>query len=377
MQKTITITINKLIFYIEEEAYQILREYLDSIKEYFKSSPDTDEIIADMESNISEKFLEKTSKTEKVITKADVLELIKIMGSVKDIENESDSSFIAKEKDGSNTGLKNKKLYRDPDDVIIAGVCSGIAAYFGIDPVIVRFIFAISVFFGGAGIFVYLILWAIVPEAKGSSQKLEMRGDLVTLKKIEENIREKINKYKKEDEEDKNNNKKENKLQKIIASFLKFLTSFFYGFNIVFKNLFKILSVIIGIVLFISAILLVVCLTFGALVMLFDINSLSAVTNFPIKEISSFGFYPLFIGSVYLLIAIPIIFLLFLAFSLIKRKNSLSGLMSGFLLSLWMLSIITMGVISVDSFPRVKSMIDEYREAHESDQIILHLYEIK
>ena len=375
MNKTVTITLNKLIFYIEEEAYQSLKEYLDSIKVRFESSGDAAEILADMESSIADKFSEKTSGVEKVITKADVAELIKVMGSVEDIESEAEPDSRQEnksgEKDEADKGggnvFGNKKLYRDPDDTIIAGVCSGLAAYFGIDSVIVRLIFAVSIFFGGTGVLAYLILWLVMPEAKSSSQKIEMRGHPVTLKKIEENIREGIKKY---DENDRG------WVKKVISAPFRFLAVLFSGFKVVFKNLLRILGIVLGIAMLVFAVLAIFGVTFGAGVALFNVDSLAVNSDFPIKDVlNSVPYYP-FISSVYLVASVPIVFLIFIALSLIKKKNVLRGLMGGLLLGIWMLAIIASSVIAINAYPVVARSVEEY-DAFQKAQITERVLELK
>ena len=84
-------------------------------------------------------------------------------------------------------------MYRDPDNKVIAGVCSGIAAYFGIqDPLWVRVIFAISFFGMGFGLLPYIILWIAVPEARTSAEKLSMHGEPVNINSIANKIQEDI-----------------------------------------------------------------------------------------------------------------------------------------------------------------------------------------
>ncbi len=82
-----------------------------------------------------------------------------------------------------------KKLYRNPDKKVIGGVAGGIAAYFGADETIIRLLFVISVIFFGTGVLLYIILWAIVPEAKTLTEKMQMQGEPVTLSNIEQNIK--------------------------------------------------------------------------------------------------------------------------------------------------------------------------------------------
>lgn len=95
---------------------------------------------------------------------------------------------------------EQRKMFRDPDSKIVAGVCAGVAGYFGIDVVIVRVFFFISLFLGGFGFITYLCLWVILPEAKSVSEKVQMKGDPITLSNIETNIKQRLRV--KEDEEE-------------------------------------------------------------------------------------------------------------------------------------------------------------------------------
>jgi len=82
-----------------------------------------------------------------------------------------------------------KKLFRNSEDRVLGGVSSGIAAYFGTDPTVIRLLFVLSIFLGGAGIILYIILWIITPEARTITEKMQMQGEPVTLSNIETNIK--------------------------------------------------------------------------------------------------------------------------------------------------------------------------------------------
>jgi len=270
MKKNISINISGIIFHIEEDGYDKLKSYLDSINKYFSAFDDSSEIIADIESRIAEIFLTHLSETKQVITLEDVESLMATMGSIEDfqaiedsdpdpfkIEDESASEEQSKTKrlfrdskrkiiGGVASGIayyfsidplwirlifivlafdlfitttisgvtilgyiilwivlpdsadlsedkKLKKMYRNPDDRVIGGVASGVAAYFGVDIVIIRILFILSIFLGGTGIIVYVILWIILPEANTITEKVQMKGEPVTLENIESNIKSSLN----------------------------------------------------------------------------------------------------------------------------------------------------------------------------------------
>ena len=86
-----------------------------------------------------------------------------------------------------------RRIYRDPDRRVFGGVCAGISAYLDWDPLIMRIIFAVLIFAGGIGVGLYLVLWIVLPEAKTTAQKLEMRGDPVTIGNITDSVRQEFN----------------------------------------------------------------------------------------------------------------------------------------------------------------------------------------
>ncbi|HYF05140.1 MAG TPA: PspC domain-containing protein, partial [Patescibacteria group bacterium] len=196
MKKTINSNIAGTLFYIEEDAYEALNSYLQSVKRHFSTFPDHDEIMDDIESRISEQLQAATGgASSKIVTSAHVQEVIKSMGKVEEfggLEKETSSSQEFR-------GPVRKRLFRNNDDVIIAGVCSGIAAYLGIDPVWVRLAFAISVFFGGFGVVLYVILWIVLPVAETETEKMEMRGEPVNIKNIENTIKERAEEFRNTD----------------------------------------------------------------------------------------------------------------------------------------------------------------------------------
>ena len=265
MKKNISINISGIIFHIEEDGYNQLKEYLESIHKYFSTFEESTEIMADIESRIAEIFLAKLTEGKQVITAEDVESLIATMGSIRDFQaieeqeiTEEEEAPKDEEKEPSE-GMKRlfrdenrqllggvcagiahyfnidplwirlivlilflgsygvllliyvvlwivipggkdlpedqslKKMFRNPDDKVIGGVASGIAAYFGIEVTIVRLLFALYILLGGTGIIAYIILWIILPEAKTITDKVQMKGEPVTLSNIESNIKKSFN----------------------------------------------------------------------------------------------------------------------------------------------------------------------------------------
>ena len=178
MKKNISINISGIIFHIEEDGYDKLKEYLETIHRYFSSYDDSSEIIADIENRIAEIFLSKLKDGVQVITIEDVEALMATMGGIKDFKEieveEEEKEFEAEETFESESGAsyktESKTLFRDEKRKILGGVLSGIAHYFSIDPLWTRLLF-IVLFFGVwffpstpvlLGV-AYIIMWIIVP----------------------------------------------------------------------------------------------------------------------------------------------------------------------------------------------------------------------
>ena len=132
MNKTIIININGFIFHIEEDAYEILKNYMTDVKRHFLNSADSLEITTDIENRIAEMFTEMLAAQQKqVIVDEDVNQVVEQMGSVADFETpEEEAKHHTHDNYGYNTSAR--KLFRDPDDHLISGVCAGLANYFGI-----------------------------------------------------------------------------------------------------------------------------------------------------------------------------------------------------------------------------------------------------
>ena len=174
MKKIININLSGRVIPIEDSAYEKLQAYIESLRRYFANEESRDEIINDIESRIAELLHEKIRKGGTSITDEDIKEVITSMGTVEDFEaeeKENASSPTASAAPQSNTNtdytyIKREKsrLYRDSGDKMIGGVCSGIANYLGVDPAIIRILFAIISFGGfGLGFLIYIILWIVLP----------------------------------------------------------------------------------------------------------------------------------------------------------------------------------------------------------------------
>ena len=271
MKRTISINISGILFHVEEDGYELLKNYLATINRYFATYEDSQEITNDIESRIAEVFLSKLTPSQQVITLANVEAVIAAMGSVEDFAAEEvleepkfqrrtayeepppystaepkklhrdtqrkilggvaagvahyfktdplwvrvllllflfADAFITfgalssitlisyivlwivlPGRDDMTVDAKVKKLFRNPDDQVLGGVSSGVAAYSGLDATVIRILFVASVLFGGAGFIAYIVLWIITPPARTLTDKMQMKGEPVTLSNIESSVK--------------------------------------------------------------------------------------------------------------------------------------------------------------------------------------------
>ena len=184
MKKTLSINIGSKVFNIDNDAYELLRKYLDSIKSYFEKIETEEDILLDIETRISEKFSSIINFSESLNLK-DVKNIINEMGSVDDFKEIYEEYSIKEESEFNESTHKdykneNRKIFRNLDDKVIAGVASGVANYFHIDPVISRLLFLASLL-TGFGLIVYIICWIGIPGKRvgmlNSSKRLFRDGD--------------------------------------------------------------------------------------------------------------------------------------------------------------------------------------------------------
>lgn len=357
MKKTINITLNGLVFSLEEDGYEKLKNYLDSIKNYYDSPDEEKEIMADIESSIAEKFSEKLKSKNQAITIADVEDAIKIMGTINEIAESSTIQDTAEEiKD--KTKLK-RRLYRDSDDVIIAGVASGIAAYFGIDPVFFRVGFVLLSFANGLGILAYLILWVAIPKAETNAQKLEMRGKPVNLAELQKTIKEKSKVISEGGREAVSRLKSEDAFYRIMNFPIKIINLIFIFLKKAVGFFLPIVRILAGALAVIGSIVGILGFGLVSALMIFNINSPYIVSDYPLAELASLPMYYIGVISLFAVCALPMIFLSALGVTIIRKKNSFNLVGSSILIGVWMVAVVTSVVAAADLAPAISARVQE------------------
>lgn len=195
MNKTVNINLAGMVFHINEDAFEILNNYLNTLKNHFKNEESADEILKDIEGRIAELFTERLNNKE-AVTLTDINEVITIMGepSQYDDEIEQEKPQEQQHKEEDLRKGKRRKVFRDEEGRMIGGVCSGMANYFDISVFWSRIIFFLLLFIMGPGApFIYIMLCIALPSAKTTAEKLEMKGEKVNINNIEKNIKDELN----------------------------------------------------------------------------------------------------------------------------------------------------------------------------------------
>jgi phage shock protein PspC (stress-responsive transcriptional regulator) len=189
MKITVNINLGGYAFNVDDDAYERLRQYMKTLEKEFSGESSSAEIMSDIEGRIAELFRMRLSSYKQVITMKDVEEVMAILGSPEAISGGDPAT--------EEPTRSQRRIYRDPDNRIFGGVCSGLAAYFTWDSLIMRIIFVLLVLVGGFGVGLYLVLWIVLPEARTTAQKLEMRGDPVTIENIKDSVKQEFETVKK------------------------------------------------------------------------------------------------------------------------------------------------------------------------------------
>lgn len=190
MKEITRIHLAKTPYDIELDAKEVLQKYLSEIKQMMGS----EDTMYEIEARMVELLGERGVQSNGIITMSDVEDLRSKMGLPKEFSDSESTEDSQADLTPSNSPAK--RLMRDTDNAIFGGVCAGIAAYWGINPLWVRLLFIISPFITfGTALLVYIIIWISLPEAKTAAEKLQMRGEPVTLDSLKKAANNSESKY--------------------------------------------------------------------------------------------------------------------------------------------------------------------------------------
>ena len=240
MKKTLSVNLGGTVFQIDEDAYILLDNYLNNLRYHFRKEEGGEEIVRDMEMRISELFAETMEGGQQVITIDNVEAVIARMGKPEEFDEDAEKEESAEEQKQTFTAQETyeqpqKRLFRDPNNRILGGVLSGIAAYFGWDVVILRLIVALIAFAGSLGVpwlIIYVLAWIIIPPAKTATERLKMKGEAVNMENIGKTVTDSFN------EEQKNANVENSrspllKFADAITKIIGLLVKVFLGFLLI------------------------------------------------------------------------------------------------------------------------------------------------
>ena len=336
MKKTLTVNLGGTVFHIDEDAYRLLDNYLSNLKIHFRKEAGADEIIDDIERRISELFAEKLTAGSQVITITDVEEVIARMGKPEDMEAENDSEPSV----GNATRTTiHRRLYRNPDDKLLGGVISGMAAYLGWDVTLLRLLLLVVLICGvGTLIPVYIVCWLVIPEARTAAEKLSMRGEAVTVENIGktvtdgfEKVANGVNDYMKSD-------KPRTFLQKLADALVMVAGWFFKICLVIFAIICSPLLFVFGVV-FVALLFAAVMVAIGggaALISMFPTFDVILPTS-PLSAIV------MYIAGI-LLVGIPLVSLVWAIFSQIFKWQPMASGLKWTLVILWMVSAAVFGI---------------------------------
>ena len=193
MKKNITINLFGSLYAIDEDAYELLNQYQNNMRRYFSRKEGGEEIAEDIERRIAELFDELKASGVEAITIEHVRDIISRIGNPEEMDGVETETTADKTdnapKESERKENVHKKLFRNPDDKMLGGVTSGLACYFGIDPLWLRLLMILFAWFSlGTSIIIYLLLWIIIPEAWTPEDRLRMQGRPVNM----ENLRDEI-----------------------------------------------------------------------------------------------------------------------------------------------------------------------------------------
>jgi phage shock protein PspC (stress-responsive transcriptional regulator) len=332
MDKTININIAGTLFQIDEDAYRILRDYLQAINNRFRNIEGGHETIDDIESRVAEIFLSQKGLSG-AISKDNVEVMISILGKPEDFDqNETDTEPTV-------YTSQRRRMYRNPDDSVISGVCGGIGAYLNTDPVLFRILFVVFALCG-VGLFVYVILWIALPWANTDAKKRELFGNAYhSAKSYSQNNRINQNASPVYNQDHYNSSGIGNALNEI-----------FRAFGRVFYIIIRIFLIIIGIALVITGFLFLV-----AVIMIFvfkfpgvfshdGINvHLAYYTDF-LNYIVSPSSAPWIIALALIAIILPLLALIYWGVKMIFWFKAHDGVISLIGFVLWVISVVALSV---------------------------------
>jgi phage shock protein PspC (stress-responsive transcriptional regulator) len=340
MKKTHSANIGGTVFQVEEDAYEKLQDYLQSIHTHFNFYPDVADIVADIEGRIAEQLLQREFAA-RVVQMSDVEHVIEAMGRIEQFDDPATSAAPAT---GQALPSEGRKLFRDPDHKVIAGVASGLAAYLGLPVLLVRITFLVLLFFFGTALVAYLLIWALAPVAGSTTDRLQMRGRPLNLASIDQGVRDSIASIP----------------TATRSAAAQGITAIGSLIHLVVVTIARAIKWVAGVFVVGVATLGLLFLTVSLVVALVNANAPPLVPGASEFFASFGGWRHAFKVGVYLAAAIPLAVIIATGLKLFWGVNRLNTRGLASLLGVWVVSLLATAAIWSNSYSKVREYVDEY-----------------
>lgn len=316
MNEVTRIHLGREAFTISIDAQKALKAYLAEIEKKVHDK----EVVNEVEIRMSELLIERGINDEKVIIPEDVDYLKEQLGNPDDFSDDEDDSVESTESEDKPA----RKLFRDTDNAYIAGVAAGLANYTGVDAAIFRILFIILTLFGGGiGIVIYLVLWLVLPPAETTSEKLQMQGKPVTLEALKESV---------------NRADLNSAAQRINSRVLP-----------VINGIFRFCIKLTGIGFILGGLTVLSLVSILKIYMLLHHNQLFQENLFPIGAREQW-----LLAIVMGLIVIGSVFMMLTGIAAFKRKWPIRGWVTGILVGIFLIGSVASIALAADAAPRVR-----------------------
>jgi phage shock protein PspC (stress-responsive transcriptional regulator) len=340
MNKVFNINLGGLPITIDEDAYRYLENYLQSLHNHFKQSEGYEEIMNDIEARIGELLKENMGKRAIAMIQ-DVKNAVSVMGTPEDFGAESVAEGTTSKKSSNTEGeafssiKTGKRLFKDPENKVISGVCSGIASYFGIqDAIWVRLAFLSVLFFFGTGILLYIILSIILPEAKTTADRLAMQGEPIDVNTISKSVEKGVDSLAKKVNEFGNPENQE----RFTAGVNSFSSKLVHVIQTILMGMGGVWKFIIGAVVIGLIVAMLVSWVTGAIGLAMAYPIFGFITDSDIAP-------PIAIFCAFLLVSIPIVLMVLFLRRLFLHRPA-NGYVVGSLWAAWGISFFALGTLA-------------------------------
>lgn len=369
MKPTLNINLAGYPFTIDDDAYRLLKDYLDTIRYAFETDDDTGEIASDIESRIAEILIENEGGKTRIISLEEISKVIERIGKPsefieveEEIHNHGDNKEerVKIEEENitpppynsqtqySRNPFVRKKIFRDPQNALLGGVCAGLAAYMHIDVTIVRIVTVLLFFLSATTVAIaYIILWIVVPEANTPLQRMQMMGEDPTMENIGKTVTEN---FQGEDKTKASGNGSDSGVRKFIT-----------GAFSIFVKCIVILCFIIGFPVLLAILLvLLACIIafFAAGGALIGGGIFGDAVNFSAPGGGVLALY-LLLASIGAIITLGIPFWLIIRMAFKKNTGNISPNNRRSLVIIWLIGIALTAVFTVKSVKKVKYLDHE------------------